>query len=81
MVGDVFYVGGFLHPDALGYAVQIVLNQDALLTRSVITSLRELLAPMHIVIHLANTQVHNAVVELFLRRREQFELWIPLIVQ
>lgn len=43
--------------DALGHAVQIVLNQDALLARSLITSLRQLLAPMHIVINLAKTQV------------------------
>lgn len=55
MVRDVFHVSGFLYLDALGHAVQIVLNQDALLARSLITSLRQLLAPMHIVINLVKT--------------------------
>jgi hypothetical protein len=55
MVRDVFHVSGFLAFDPLGQVVQIVLNQDALLARSFVASLQELLAPMHIVIYLAKT--------------------------
>jgi hypothetical protein len=55
MVRDVFHVSGFLCKDALGHVIQIVLNQDALLARSLLNSLRELLAPLHIVISLGKT--------------------------
>jgi hypothetical protein len=55
MVRDVFHISGFLLFDPSGHLVQIVLNQDALLARSWLNSLRELLAPMHIVIRLDKT--------------------------
>jgi hypothetical protein len=37
--------------------VEIVLNQDALLARRILFSLRQLLAPMHIAVNLGKTQV------------------------
>jgi len=55
MVRDVFHVSGFLCMDALGQVCHLVLNQDALLARSFVNSLRELLAPLHIVISLDKT--------------------------
>lgn len=55
LVRDVFHVSGFLCLDALGQVVRIVLNQDALLARCFVDSLRELLAPMHIAINLGKT--------------------------
>jgi hypothetical protein len=55
MVRDVFHVSGFLCLDDLGHVVHIVLNQDALLARLFVNSLRELLAPLHIVISLGKT--------------------------
>ncbi len=55
MVRDVFHVSGFLCLDALGHVSHIVLNQDALLARSIVNSLRELLAPLHVVISLGKT--------------------------
>jgi hypothetical protein len=55
MVRDVFHLSGFLCMDALGHVVQLVLNQDALLARSLVDSLRELLAPLHVVINLGQT--------------------------
>jgi hypothetical protein len=45
MVRDVFHVSGFLCMDALDQVSHIVLNQDALLARLLVNSLRELLAP------------------------------------
>jgi len=55
MVRDVFHISGFLCWDASGQIVQIVLNQDAHLARRLLLSLRQLLAPMHVVINLDKT--------------------------
>jgi hypothetical protein len=55
MVRDVFHVSGLLRFDALLHTVEIVLNQDARLARSLICPLQELLAPFHIVVSLGET--------------------------
>ncbi|GAC1356554.1 MAG: hypothetical protein NVS4B11_31080 [Ktedonobacteraceae bacterium] len=55
MVRDVFHISGFLDIDVLGHVIHIVLNQDALLARSLANSLQELLAPLHVVIRLGQT--------------------------
>jgi len=55
MVRDVFHVSGLLRFDASGSVVEIVLNQEACLTRSFIRPLRELLTPLHIVVNLGET--------------------------
>jgi len=55
MVRDVFHISGLLRFDALTQVVEIVLNQDARLTRSLIHPLRELLTPLHIVVNLGET--------------------------
>ena len=55
MVRDVFHMSGFLRWDACGHLVEIVLNQDALLARRLLFSLRQLLAPMHVAINLGKT--------------------------
>ncbi len=55
MVRDVFHVSGFLCLDPSGQVVEVVLNQDAFLSRLIIHSLRQLLAPMHVVISLGKT--------------------------
>ena len=55
MVRDVFHISGFLCQDASGQIVEIVLNQDAHLARRLLSSLRQLLAPMHVVINLDKT--------------------------
>jgi hypothetical protein len=55
MVRDVFHVSGFLCFDAFGSVVQIVLNQDARLARSLIHPLRTLLTPLHLVVSLGET--------------------------
>jgi hypothetical protein len=55
MVRDVFHISGFLCQDASGRIVEIVLNQDAPLARRLLSSLRQLLAPMHVVINLDKT--------------------------
>ena len=55
MVRDVFHVSGFLCFDAFTHVVEIVLNQDARLARSLIRPLRELLTPLHIVVSLGET--------------------------
>jgi len=55
MVRDVFHVSGFLCLDSCRQVVEIVLNQDAPLARLIIPSLRELLAPTHVVINLGQT--------------------------
>jgi hypothetical protein len=55
MVRDVFHISGLLRFDALTQVVEIVLNQSARLARSLICSLQELLAPLHIVISLGET--------------------------
>lgn len=55
MVRDVFHVSGFLRFDAAGVVLEIILNQDAHLAHVLIRSLRELLAPLHVVISLGET--------------------------
>ncbi len=55
MVRDVFHISGLLRFDALTHVVEIVLNQDARLARSLIRPLRELLTPLHIVVSLGET--------------------------
>ena len=55
MVRDVFHISGFLVFDALGHIVQIILNQAACLARSLVDSLRKLLAPLCIAINLDKT--------------------------
>lgn len=55
MVRDVFHVSGFLCLDPAGQVVEIVLNQDAHLSRCMINSLRQLLAPMQIAVNLGKT--------------------------
>jgi hypothetical protein len=55
MVRDVFHISGFLCLDASGHVVHLVLNQDALLARSLLDSFRELLAPLHIALILGKT--------------------------
>lgn len=55
MVRDVFHVSGFLCLDPCQQILEIVLNQDAPLSRLIIPSLRELLAPSHVVINLGQT--------------------------
>ncbi len=55
MVRDVFHISGLLRFDTLTQVVAIVLNQDALLARSLICPLQELLTPLHIVVSLGET--------------------------
>ncbi len=55
MVRDVFHISGLLRFDLCTHVVEIVLNQDAHLARLLIRSLRELLAPLHIVVNLGET--------------------------
>lgn len=55
MVRDVFHISGFLCRDASGQIVQIALNQQAHLARRLLGSLRQLLAPMQVVIILDKT--------------------------
>jgi hypothetical protein len=55
MVRDVFHSSGFLGLDAVGHVVELVLNQDARLARLLVNSLRELLAPLQIVVKLDKT--------------------------
>ena len=55
MVRDVFHISGLLCLDACGSVVALVLNQDARLAHVLIPSLRELLAPLQIVVNLGET--------------------------
>jgi len=55
MVRDVFHISGLLRFDALTQVVEIVLNQDARFTRSLIRPLRELLTPLYIVVSSGET--------------------------
>lgn len=55
MVRDVFHVSGLLRFDAAGSLGEVVLNQESGLARSFICPLRELLAPLHIVVNLGET--------------------------
>jgi hypothetical protein len=52
MVRDVFHISGFLGVDARGQIVQIGLNPAAPLAPILVDSLQELLAPVHMAIHL-----------------------------
>ncbi len=52
MVRDIFHISGFLGVDAQGHIVQIGLNQAAPLAPVFVDSLRKLLAPAHMAIHL-----------------------------
>jgi hypothetical protein len=47
LVRNVFHISGFLSIDALGHVVHIVLNQDALLARSLIAGALGSLARCH----------------------------------
>lgn len=55
MVRDVFHISGWLRFDSLTQVGEIVLNQDARLARLLLCPLRELLAPLHIVVNLGET--------------------------
>jgi hypothetical protein len=55
MVRDVFHISGLLCLDACGSVVALVLNQDARLAHVLIRPLRELLAPLQIVVNLGET--------------------------
>jgi hypothetical protein len=55
MVRAVFHISGLLCLDACGSVVALVLNQDARLAHVLIPSLRELLAPLQIVVNLGET--------------------------
>ena len=55
MVRDVFHVSGFLVFDALDQLIEIVLNQAAPLAPVLVESLRELLTPVHVALHLGQT--------------------------
>ena len=55
MVRDVFHISGLLRFDPLTHVVEIVLNQEAHLARSLIRPLRELLTPLDIVVNLGET--------------------------
>lgn len=55
MVRDVFHISGFLCFDPSGHLFEIVLNRDALLAHRILSSLRQLLAPMHVAINLGKT--------------------------
>jgi hypothetical protein len=52
MVRDIFHISGFLGVDAQGQIVQIELNPAAPLAPVLVDSLQELLAPIHMAIHL-----------------------------
>jgi hypothetical protein len=55
MVRDVFHVSGFLLFDRLGHVQQIILNQHAPLAHFLFHSLRDILSPLHISVHLGQT--------------------------
>jgi hypothetical protein len=55
MVRDVFHVSGFLLFDRAGHVQQIILNQHAPLARFLVHSLRDVLSPLHISVHLGQT--------------------------
>ena len=55
LVRDVFPISGVLRFDAGTQVIEIVLNRDARLARSLIRPLRELLTPLHIVVNLGET--------------------------
>jgi hypothetical protein len=55
MVRDVFHVSGFVLFDQAGHVQQIMLNQHAPLARFLVRSLRDILSPLHISVHLGQT--------------------------
>ena len=55
MVRDVFHVSGFLLFDQAGHVQQIILNQHAPLACFLVHSLRNILSPLHISVHLGQT--------------------------
>jgi hypothetical protein len=55
MVHDVFHISGLLRFDAKAIVVEIVLNQDARLARSLIRPLQALLAPLHVAVLLGES--------------------------
>jgi hypothetical protein len=55
MVRDVFHVSGLLLFDQAGHVQQIILNQHAPLARFLVHSLRDILSPLHISVHLGQT--------------------------
>jgi len=55
MVRDVFHVSGFLLFDQAGHVQQIILNQRAPLACFLVHSLRDILSPLHISVHLGQT--------------------------
>jgi hypothetical protein len=55
LVRDVFHISGLLHFDASTHLLEILLNRDARLARLLIQPLRELLAPLHVVVNLGET--------------------------
>lgn len=55
MVRDVFHVSGFLLFDQAGHVQQIILNQQAPLASFLVHSLRDILSPLHISVHLGQT--------------------------
>jgi hypothetical protein len=55
MVRDVFHVSGLLLFDQAGHVQQIILNQHAPLACLLVHSLRDILSPLHISVHLGHT--------------------------
>lgn len=55
MVRDVFRVSGFVLFDPAGHVQEIILNQQAPLARFLFHSLRDILSPLHISVHLGQT--------------------------
>lgn len=55
MVRDVFHISGLLRFDASGSLVEIVLNQQACLARSLLRPLQALLTPLRVVVNLGET--------------------------
>ncbi len=55
MVRDIFHVSGFLLFDREGHVQQIILNQHAPFARFLVHSLRDILSPLHISVHLGQT--------------------------
>ncbi|HEX3642419.1 MAG TPA: transposase [Ktedonobacteraceae bacterium] len=55
MVRDVFHVSGLVLFDQAGHVQQIILNQHAPFARFLFHSLRDILSPLHISVHLGQT--------------------------
>ncbi len=69
MVRDVFHISGLLRFDTCTHVVEIVLNQDARLARSLIRPLRELLTPLRIVV----SSSESASIKCY--RKHNFHPW------